>query len=225
MVPDVDGVSFVTHDGVRLEGEARLDVAEPRGSAVICHAHPRHGGSKDHPVLWSLRNELSGGHGYLTLLFNFRGTMGSAGSYGGGRDEIRDVEAALGYVRGRAPSAPVLLAGWSFGASVALWAAMRDERPAALALIGLPLRPGDFELPAPPAPEEVRRRRRPAIFVAGSEDVYCPTGELRAYAASAEGQALILDGTDHYLWRREREAAAAIADWSDGALSIDRADP
>lgn len=218
-MPDVDQVTFRTEDGVRLEGEARVDVADPVAAAVICHAHPRHGGSKDHPVLWSLRNELAGARGFLTLLFNFRGTMGSGGTFGGGRDEVRDVEAAVGLVADRAPMVPLLLAGWSFGASVAMRAALRDERPGALAMIGLPLRRGDVEVPPPPAPEELRRRRRPTLFVAGSEDEYCPADELRAYAEAAGGRALIVDGTDHYLWRHERETAVAIADWAQARLT------
>lgn len=219
MVPDVEAVTFLTPDGIRLEGEARVDAPEPVAAAVICHAHPRYGGSKDHPVLWSLRNELAGARGFLTLLFNFRGTMGSGGTFGGGRDEVRDVDAAIGYVSQRAPGVPLLLAGWSFGASVALHAATRDERPRALASIGLPLRPGDVEVLPPPTPEELRRRRTPALFVAGSEDGYCPADELRAYAEAAGGEALIVDGTDHSLWRREREVATAIADWAQRRLA------
>ena len=94
---------------------------------MICHAHPRHGGSKDHPVLWSVRNELAGKRGFATLVFNFRGTMGSGGTFGGGRDELRDVRAAIGAVRERAEG-PTLVFGWSFGASVALREAFEDER-------------------------------------------------------------------------------------------------
>ena len=91
----MEPVTFLTEDGVRLEGELRLPDDAPRGSAAICHAHPKHGGSKDHPVLWSVRNELAGKRGFATLLFNFRGTMGSGGTFGGGRDELRDVRAAI----------------------------------------------------------------------------------------------------------------------------------
>ena len=95
----MEPVSFTTEDGVRLEGELRLPDGAPRGAAVVCHAHPRFGGSKDHPILWALRNELAGKRSVATLLFNFRGTMGSGGSYGGGHDEVRDVRAAVDRVR------------------------------------------------------------------------------------------------------------------------------
>lgn len=213
---DVEPVTFLTEDGVRLEGELRLPDDAPRGSAVICHAHPRHGGSKDHPVLWSVRNELAGKRSFATLLFNFRGTMGSGGTFGGGRDELRDVRAAIGAVRERAEG-PTLVFGWSFGASVALREAFEDERASALALFGIPLQPDDVALPPLPTPAELRLLKRPLLFLAGEHDEYCPADELRAYGESV-AEVVIMEGTDHYLWRREREAAAIVGDFADRVL-------
>jgi uncharacterized protein len=212
----MEPVTFTTEDGLRLEGELRMPDGRPRGSAVICHAHPRHGGSKDHPVLWSVRNELAGKRGLAALVFNFRGTMGSAGTYGGGRDELRDVLAAIGLVRERADG-PTLVFGWSFGASVAMREAFDDERVSALALFGIPLRPNDLELPAMPAASELRLLKRPLLLLAGANDEYCPADELRAYGGGV-AEVVIIDGTDHYLWRREREAAAIVGDFADRVL-------
>jgi alpha/beta superfamily hydrolase len=213
---DVEPVTFLTEDGVRLEGELRLPDESARGSTVICHAHPRHGGSKDHPVLWSVRNELAGKRGLASLVFNFRGTMGSGGTYGGGQEEARDVRAAVGAVRERAEG-PTLLFGWSFGASVALREAFGDERVEALALFGIPLRPNDLELPPMPSAEELRLLKRPVLLLTGANDEYCPADELRAYGEGV-AEVVVLDGTDHYLWRREREAAAIVGEFADRAL-------
>jgi hypothetical protein len=208
----MEPVTFMTDDGVRLEGELRMPDDPPRGSAVMCHAHPRHGGSKDHPVLWSVRNELAGKRGLATLGFNFRGIMGSAGTYGGGRDELRDVRAAIGAVRERADG-PTLTFGWSFGSSVALREAFDDERVSALALFGAPLRPNDVELPPMPSPSELRLLKRPLLLLAGANDEYCPADDLRAYGEGV-AEVVIMDGTDHYLWRHEREAAAIVGDFA-----------
>jgi alpha/beta superfamily hydrolase len=212
----VEPVTLRTDDGVRLEGELRMPDEAPRGSAVICHAHPRHGGSKDHPVLWSVRNELAGKRGLATLVFNFRGTMGSAGSFGGGLDELRDVRAAVGSVRDRAEG-PTLVFGWSFGASVALREAFDDRRVSALALFGIPLRPNDLQLPPLPDAAELRRLKRPILFLAGELDEYCPADELRAYGDGV-AEVVIVDGTDHYLWRHEREAATIVGDFADRVM-------
>lgn len=215
----MESVTFLTEDRVRLEGEFRMPDDPPRGSAVVCHAHPRHGGSKDHPVLWSVRNELSGKRGLATLVFNFRGTMGSGGTYGGGREELRDVRAAIGVVRQRADG-PTLVFGWSFGASVALREAFEDERVSALALFGAPLRPNDLELPPMPTAEELRLLERPLLLLAGAKDEYCPSDELGAYGEGV-AEVVIMDGTDHYLWRREREAAAIVGGFAQRALAED----
>jgi hypothetical protein len=183
---------------------------------VICHAHPRHGGSKDNPVLWSVRNELAGKRSLATLVFNFRGTMGSGGTFGGGRDELQDVRAAVGFVRGHAQG-PTLVFGWSFGASVALREAFEDERVTALALFGLPLRPNDLQLPPLPTAGELRSLRRPLLFLAGEHDEYCPADELRAYGEGST-EVVIIEGTDHYLGRHEREAASIVGDFADRVL-------
>ena len=58
----MEPIRFPTQDGVSLEGEIRRPDRAALGSAVVSHAHPRHGGSKDHPILWALRNELAGAH-------------------------------------------------------------------------------------------------------------------------------------------------------------------
>ncbi|HEX6399507.1 MAG TPA: alpha/beta fold hydrolase [Actinomycetota bacterium] len=212
----MEPVTFATEDGVRLEGELRPPDGQARGSAVICHAHPRHGGSKDHPVLWAVRNELAGKRGFATLGFNFRGIMGSSGSFGGGRDEIEDVRAAIGFIRERV-NGPTLVFGWSFGASVALREALEDDRAAALALFGLPLRPNDIDLPPLPDASELRQLDRPLLLLAGEHDEYCPADQLRAYGQGV-AEVVILEGVDHYLSRRERDAATIVGDFADHLL-------
>jgi alpha/beta superfamily hydrolase len=216
----METVTFSTEDAVRLEGELRMPDGPVRGTAVICHPHPRHGGSKDHPILWALRNELAGRRGLVTLGFNFRGVMGSGGTHGGGRDEVRDVRAAIGRVRESAPSGvPTLLCGWSFGANVALREALDDERVAALVLYGIPLKPGDVSIPALPGPADLRVLRKPVLFVAGDNDVFCPADDLRRYASHLpRSEVAVLEGTDHFLWRRENDAAARVGDFADEVL-------
>ena len=217
----MDPVTFTTDDAARLEGELRMPEGEPRGSAVLCHPHPRHGGSKDHPLLWAIRNDLAATRQLAVLAFNFRGVMGSGGTYGGGRDEIRDVVAAIRTVRERvAPDLPTALIGWSFGANVAVRAAIDDTRVAALALIGLPLVPNDLSLPPLPDATDLRALRRPVLLLAGEHDTFAPAEQVHAYAASfPEATVRVVGGTDHYFWRREREAAAIVGGFVQGVLT------
>ncbi|HEV8057430.1 MAG TPA: alpha/beta fold hydrolase [Actinomycetota bacterium] len=213
----MEPLRFGTEDGVSLEGELRRPETPPVGSAVICHAHPRHGGSKDHPILWALRNELASRR-FVVLAFNFRGTMRSAGTYGAGHAENKDVRAAIGRVREEAEG-PTIVCGWSFGANVALREALTDERVGALALIGLPLEPADIEIPPTPRPSELRSFANPTLLVAGECEVFCPRPPLEALgAAMSKAEVVVVPGTDHYLWRREQEVAETVGSFAERVL-------
>jgi hypothetical protein len=217
----MESVTFATDDGVRLEGELRLPDGPPRGSAVLCHPHPRQGGSKDHPLLWAIRNDLASAHGLAVLAFNFRGVMGSSGTYGGGREELRDAVAAIGFARSRVPEdLPTVLVGWSFGANVAVRTAIDDRRVAALALVGLPLAPGDLTLPPLPDTTDLRTLQRPVLLLAGANDEFAPSEALRDYAARfPDATPNVVEGTDHFFWRREREAAGIVGTFAERVLT------
>jgi hypothetical protein len=213
----VETVRFQTSDGVLLEGELRVD-GEAWGSAVVCHPHPQHGGSKDHPILWAIRNALAQ-LGLAVLTFNFRGVMGSEGTFGGGVQEPKDVHAAVTRVRESA-AGPTFVAGWSFGAHMALRNALTDERVSSVALVGFALAPrGNVSLPDPPSAEELGGLGRPVLFVSGDEDVFCPVEDLRELAAWIPGAEVeIVEGADHFFSRRERDAAALVAAFANRTL-------
>jgi alpha/beta superfamily hydrolase len=213
----VRSVRFHADDGTALVGEIHEAEGTLRGSAVVCHAHPRHGGSKDHPLLWAVRGTLV--HRGLTVVaFNFRGIMGSEGSFGSGEDELLDVRAAIGLAREEAPG-PTLVAGWSFGASVALREAPRDDRVAGLALIGFPLAETSLSLPPPPDRRQLAALDRPVLFVVGQADQFSPLPELRRLAHRIPGaEVAVIADTDHFFWRREREVAERIGPFADTLL-------
>ena len=119
---------------------------------MICHAHPRHGGSKDHPILWAVRNELAGKRGFATLGFNFRGNMGIGRHVR--RRPRRDPRrrAPRSSACAEAPIGPTLSCGWSFGANVALREALDDERVGRPGVVGLPIDRTTSMLPAEAVP-------------------------------------------------------------------------
>ena len=217
----MEGIRFRTEDGVLLEGEIRLPEGVPRASAVLCHPHPRHGGSKDHPLLWAIRNQLAA-LGFGVLTFNFRGVMGSEGTYGGGVTEVADVRAAVGRVLDDAPS-PTLVCGWSFGAYVALHEALEDERVGALGLVGPPLGETQLGLPEMPGRSALRGFDRPVLLLAGEADQFCPVPELKAMGRKLPRATVrVVENADHFFWRREREAATIIGEFANGALLSSR---
>ena len=207
-----------TSDGLSLEAEIRMPEGSPRASAVICHPHPLGGGSKDHPILWAIRNELAR-RGFAVLSFNFRGVMGSEGSFGGGEAEVEDVRAAIDTIRERVDG-PTFVAGWSFGAMVALNEAVTDHRVAALALVGVPAGESiDVPRPDLPSSEELANLNRPVLFCVGEADQYAPLPEFKRLVKLVPGAELaVFPDTDHFFWRRERELAERIGSFAEGTL-------
>ena len=63
--------------------------------------------------------------GLPALRFNFRGVGASAGTHDEGRGEVQDALAVVRYGRERWPQAQLWLAGFSFGAAVAIRASCR----------------------------------------------------------------------------------------------------
>jgi alpha/beta superfamily hydrolase len=213
----MDPVRFSTSDGVLLEGELRAPDGEAVGTAVICHAHPERGGSKDHPLLWAVRNDLATRRGLVVLGFNFRGVMGSEGTHGGGKAELADVAAAVERVRKEAEG-PTLLVGWSFGAAVSLRYGLTDGRVSALALIGTPLAetPTTGRVPELPSRAELAALEAAVLLIAGEADPICPVPDLRRLERQIpNAELVVIPDTDHFFWRRERDVATAIGDFAD----------
>lgn len=88
-------------------------------SALVCHPHPLFGGSMDNKVVHTLSRAL---HrlGISTVRFNFRGVGKSAGEHDEGRGETDDALAIIDWMRKRWPDRELWLAGFSFGAWIAL---------------------------------------------------------------------------------------------------------
>jgi len=116
-------------DGAVGDLEALLEVAADRdisGCAVVCHPHPVHGGTMQNKVAHTLARSFLG-LGFAVLRFNFRGVGSSEGSFDDGRGELQDVLAATTWVRTEYPDVPLWISGFSFGAAMAIRAAVEVE--------------------------------------------------------------------------------------------------
>jgi hypothetical protein len=211
----VEPIRFETSDGLSLEGELRRPTGEPVASAIICHPHPLQGGSKDHPILWAIRNALAH-RGFEVLSFNYRGVMGSEGEYGGGVGETLDARAALDRVR-KEVEGPSVVTGVSFGADVALRLALEDDRVAVLALVGFVEEYA--ERPAFASTEQLAAFGRPVLLLSGERDRFSTPEAIRAIAERfPNAKAAIVEDADHLFFRREREAAAVVGDFAERAV-------
>lgn len=118
--------SELTIDGPAGGLEALLESPRdvpPAAIAVVCHPHPVHGGTMQNKVAHTLARSFVG-LGMSALRFNFRGVGDSEGVFDNGDGEVSDVLAAVEWLRHEAPDLPLWLAGFSFGAAMAIKAAV-----------------------------------------------------------------------------------------------------
>src|SRR5215510_5802887 len=78
---------------------------EPREAALVCHPHPKYGGTMHNKVVFRTARGLRS-TGAVTLRFNFRGVNLSVGSYDGDAGEVEDARSALDWLRRRYPDLP-----------------------------------------------------------------------------------------------------------------------
>ena len=175
-----------------LEGLTACPDRETRGVvAVVLHPHPRYGGTLNNKVVHYLSrtcNRL----GVPSLRFNFRGVGASAGSYDGGRGETEDCLAAIDWVQSRRPGFGIWLAGFSFGAYVALRAATLRPQVRRLITVAPPVNLFDFTPLPPPA--------CPWLLVQGGRDELVPTTAVADWCAGLANapKQVVLPDADHF---------------------------
>jgi alpha/beta superfamily hydrolase len=169
-----------------IEGPAGLleAIAEEGSStdapyAIVCHPHPLFGGTMDNKVVTTVARAL-GACGMPTIRFNFRGVGASAGKFDDGRGETEDAAAVAAWGASRWGARKVVIAGFSFGAYVAMRLA-QTLSPARLILIAPPV--GRFEFTAFSAPD------CPWLIVQGEADDVVDPQAVRTWAEALSPRA------------------------------------
>jgi uncharacterized protein len=189
--------------------EAILEEPEeglPSAAALVCHPHPQHGGTMHNKVVYRIARGLRRA-GAAVLRFNYRGVNLSEGAYAHGEGEVEDARAALAYLRERYPGLPLTLAGFSFGARIALRIACDDPGAGVTRAIAVGF------------PTVYRDRSYlqdctvPRMFLQSTNDQYGPLRELEELVATLpEPKRLVfVEAKDHFfagaLERLEEEVA------------------
>ena len=177
----------------RLESqlESEPEAGPPRLAVVLCHPHPRFGGTLRNKVVHCLARGARRA-GAVVLRFNFRGVGRSSGEYDQGVGEQDDFRAALTYLREQYPGLPLVAAGFSFGARVSLQGSCSDPRVECVLAAGLPAASGDYRFLA--------RCSRPKYFLHSTNDQYGSCEQMQAvYALAAEPKQLHwIEASDHF---------------------------
>jgi alpha/beta superfamily hydrolase len=196
----------------RLEGLVNSGSPLARFAALVCHPHPLGGGTLHNKVVYhamKVLNDPAWGFGAPVLRFNFRGTGLSQGAYDGVA-EAGDVTAALGWLENEY-KLPAVVAGFSFGAAMAVSACCGRANVRALALLGLPTHAEgrDYRYDALDA------CTIPKLFLSGDCDQYVPAEQLTAVERSAADPKTLVfvAGADHFFTGRLELMQQSLASW------------
>jgi alpha/beta superfamily hydrolase len=176
---------FVAGPVGRIECAVDSPDGQPRGVALVAHPHPLFGGTLDNKVVQTLARafvEL----GYEAWRPNFRGVGQTEGTHDEGRGELEDLAAVLKFIR----QDQFVLAGFSFGASLAAKLAER-EKPEWLVLIGV----GLTRIMAPPVAPGT-------LVIHGENDDTVPLAVVLDWARPQDLPVVVVPGADHFFHRK-----------------------
>lgn len=205
--PSPSGRVAIPVEHGQLEGILR-EASSAVAAAVVCHPHPRGGGTMNNNVVYRAAKALVAG-GVTALRFNFRGVGASTGSYAEGIGEEDDVRAAVDFLREHAPGKEIWIAGFSFGARVGLRVGARSDDVARLFGIGLALDMFDYGF--------LTDCPKPKAIIQASQDEYGARDKVEeAVRLMTEPRRLwIVEGATHlfpgHLDDFERAADEAVA--------------
>jgi alpha/beta superfamily hydrolase len=195
-------VTFPSGD-LSLEGRLALP---PDGThaAVVCHPHPQYGGDMDNAVVRAVAGAFES-LGYATLRFNFRGVGRSRGAYDNGRGEVEDVRAAVRCVQAHVDASSVTLAGYSFGAVMALQAGMPLPEVARLVAVAAPV-------VALQNLGALSGCDKPRLFIVGDRDPFCDLSALQQQIMRLPEPKLlkVVPGADHFFAGYEAAVSHAV---------------
>ncbi|MGH2817188.1 MAG: alpha/beta hydrolase [Actinomycetota bacterium] len=210
-----EGVSITSTDGLTLEAEIDA-VPEAEASLLLCHPHPKMGGTMNAPLLLAIRDEMVR-RSWNILRFNFRGIGSSEGHPSTGVEEVADAQGGLGHLRERF-QAPMAIAGWSFGAAVAVrTAAGIDDLLGCVAIAPAVEEKPDITAGLPPARD--LGISVPLLVVVGANDEEVNAEAVRAWAGELDKAIFeLVPGANHFFWARYELVSNMVGDFLDGRL-------
>ena len=180
----------------RLEGRFHPQKNDDAPIAIILHPQSNLGGTMNNKVVYNLHYAFLK-MGFTCLRFNFRGVGRSQGEFDHGVGELSDAAAALDYLQSQMPNAKSCwVAGFSFGAWIAMQLLMRRPEVTGFIAAAPPANNHDFGFLAPcPAS---------GMLINGTADRIVPPDDIEALAEKLKLQKGItithstIDGANHF---------------------------
>jgi alpha/beta superfamily hydrolase len=197
----------------RLEGRYQHGKKTNAPIALVLHPHPQYGGSMNNRVVQVLYQSFQK-RGFSVLRFNFRGVGRSQGAFDAGVGELADAASALDWLQSINPNADdCWVAGFSFGAWIAMQLLMRRPELNGFVSISPPANMYDFAFLAP-CPSS-------GLIVHGKSDQVVPEADIQKLADKLAAQKGItvdharIEGANHFYDNKLEEMAVAVEAYLD----------
>lgn len=173
-----------------------LPMDPPLGWALVLHPHPLHGGARNNKIVTTIARACVE-RGLMALRPDFRGVGGSEGEFDAAKGETTDMQQLVAQFAQQYPEAAAgkfVLAGFSFGTSVAaqLYSALKAESqklPDALMLVGSAV--DRFKFRDVDVPDHT-------FLVHGEVDEVVPLSEAMDFARSRELPMVVIPDASHF---------------------------
>ena len=131
-------------ESVLSRGDSNAPLSTLNAIVIVCHPHPQHGGTMDNKFVTTLMRTYRD-LGVHVLRFNFRGVGSSEGEFDYAVGELDDLLAVIEWAKNNLPDSPKLLAGFSFGSSIAARASYSLEGLLHLTLVAPPVERYEYD--------------------------------------------------------------------------------
>ena len=164
----------------KIEGLFHQSSVPMAPTVLILHPHPQHGGTMRNKVIYYMYRAFALNN-FSVLRINFRGVGKSAGEFSKGVGELNDAAVAMDWLQNKNPSGLVYwVAGFSFGAWIAMQLLMRRPEVSTFLSVAPPVDLYDFSFlsPCPAA----------GLIVHGTEDSIVKEKNVASMAAMLNKQ-------------------------------------
>jgi alpha/beta superfamily hydrolase len=201
----------------RIEGRFHQSKTPNAPIALVLHPHPQFGGTMNNPVTYALFQNFVN-RGFSTLRFNFRGVGRSQGAFDAGIGELSDAASALDWVQAQqADASQCWIAGFSFGAWIAMQVLMRRPEIEGFISVAPPANMYDFTFLAP-CPSS-------GLILNGGSDQVAPPADVQKLVDRLKSQKGItiehttIDGANHFFDKQLEQLAEITGAYLDKRMA------
>ena len=202
---------LITGSEGKIQAKYNHNNADDSPTIIILHPDPLRGGSMNTKIVFELYKVFSN-NGFSTIRFNFRGAGKSEGVFDDGQGELSDAASVLDWLQQHNANSKICwVAGFSFGAWIAMHLLMRRPEINGFICVSPPANLRDFNFLAP-CPS-------PGLIIHGDKDVIASFDSARILSDKLQKQKKTeitfksIKGADHFYENHKNEFSLIVDEY------------